>query len=129
MTSTTPRWATVEEESPDTLATPEDWESQSSRIMSRKFARTSRGVGLGIISFFTLLWTLFFLIPRIHESLDQSGWNFHLFRNHTVDSTHSDQWQKPEDLRVVGLVFYGRVEYASILDCYLQVCLFSLRWH
>jgi hypothetical protein len=30
-------------------------------------------------------------------------------------------WKKPADLKVVGLVFYGRRASVSILECYLQV--------
>ena len=33
------------------------------------------------------------------------------------------EWQKPEGMRVIGLVFYGRRRYVSILQCYLQVCI------
>ena len=31
------------------------------------------------------------------------------------------EWQKPEGMKVIGLVFYGRQRYASILQYYLQV--------
>jgi hypothetical protein len=93
--------------------------------MSRKLVRTSRGVGLSIIGFFALLWALFYLTPRINESLSHGGWRLGPFSNQTSNSTHPEQWQKPEDLRVVGLIFYGRQEYASILECYVQVWLFS----
>lgn len=32
-------------------------------------------------------------------------------------------WVKPEGLRIVGLVFFGRPESVGILDCYLKVCI------
>ena len=31
------------------------------------------------------------------------------------------QWQKPAGMKVIGLVFYGRRQFVSILDCYLKV--------
>ena len=30
-------------------------------------------------------------------------------------------WKKPDGLKVIGLVFYGRKEFVEILDCYLKV--------
>jgi hypothetical protein len=33
----------------------------------------------------------------------------------------NSSWEKPKDLRIVGLVFFGRPPSASILDCYLKV--------
>jgi hypothetical protein len=33
------------------------------------------------------------------------------------------EWRKPKDLKVIGLVFYGRKEFVEILDCYLKVCI------
>ena len=33
------------------------------------------------------------------------------------------QWDKPIGLKVIGLVFYGRQRYVSILECYLRVSL------
>ena len=36
-------------------------------------------------------------------------------------SSVSQAWQKAIDFRIVGLVFYGRRQYVSILNCYLQV--------
>lgn len=32
-----------------------------------------------------------------------------------------ENFEKPLDFRIVALVFFGRREYVSILDCYLQV--------
>ncbi|MCJ1400215.1 hypothetical protein MMC11_003419 [Xylographa trunciseda] len=32
----------------------------------------------------------------------------------------SAEWVKPEGFKIVGLVFYGRPRYVSILDCYLK---------
>ncbi|KAH9890866.1 hypothetical protein F4778DRAFT_372114 [Xylariomycetidae sp. FL2044] len=29
-------------------------------------------------------------------------------------------WQKPKDIKIIGMVFYGRKQYVDILDCYLQ---------
>lgn len=31
------------------------------------------------------------------------------------------EWEKPEDMKVIALVFYGRRRYVEILDCYLKV--------
>jgi hypothetical protein len=30
-------------------------------------------------------------------------------------------WKKPDGLKVIGLVFYGRKEFVEVLDCYLKV--------
>ncbi|KAI9804742.1 MAG: hypothetical protein M1825_001110 [Sarcosagium campestre] len=38
----------------------------------------------------------------------------------SVERRPQDSWQKPEGLRVVGLVFFGRKRFVSILDCYLK---------
>ncbi len=35
---------------------------------------------------------------------------------------------KPSGFEVIGLVFYGRKETVSILDCYLKACAPSLRY-
>ena len=48
------------------------------------------------------------------------------FAPHTLDG-HIQQlkdvaeWQKPSELKVMGLVFFGRRRFVSILQCYLQV--------
>ena len=44
-------------------------------------------------------------------------------------STHAiaESWKKTTSTRVVALIFYGRREFVSILDCYLQVCITSSR--
>src|SRR5438876_10492073 len=34
-----------------------------------------------------------------------------------------EDFEKPLDFRIVGLVFYGRKEYVQILECYLQASL------
>ena len=31
------------------------------------------------------------------------------------------QWTKPKDVKIIGLVFYGRKRYVEILECYLRV--------
>lgn len=31
-----------------------------------------------------------------------------------------EKWQKPDDLKAVGLIFYGRKNFISILDCCLS---------
>ena len=31
-------------------------------------------------------------------------------------------WTPPAGMRVIGLVFYGRRRFVTILNCYLQVC-------
>lgn len=31
------------------------------------------------------------------------------------------KWEKPKDIKIVGLVFYGRKRYVEILECYLRV--------
>lgn len=30
------------------------------------------------------------------------------------------EWRKPKDLKVIGLIFYGRREFVQVLDCYLK---------
>jgi hypothetical protein len=34
--------------------------------------------------------------------------------------TWEQTWKKPQDLKVIGLVFYGRREFVEVLDCYLR---------
>jgi hypothetical protein len=42
-------------------------------------------------------------------------------REYMKDLSH---WEKPADIsKIMGLVFYGRRQSVSILDCYLKVCL------
>jgi hypothetical protein len=42
-------------------------------------------------------------------------------------SSHAlKEWRKPKDLKIIGLVFYGRKEFVEILDCYLKVCICCL---
>jgi hypothetical protein len=40
-----------------------------------------------------------------------------------VGSSHSavEEWRNAIDFKIVGLVFYGRKEFVSILNCYLEV--------
>ena len=33
----------------------------------------------------------------------------------------SVDWSKPKDLRVIGLIFYGRASRVEVLNCYLEV--------
>lgn len=42
--------------------------------------------------------------------------------SHTDIEGASQQWNEAIDFRLVGLIFYGRREFVSILDCYLQAC-------
>ena len=44
-------------------------------------------------------------------------------------STHAivESWKITTSTRVVALIFYGRREFVSILDCYLQVYITSSR--
>lgn len=39
--------------------------------------------------------------------------------------SQSPQWTKPEGIKIIALIFYGRVETVSILDCYLKQNLVS----
>ena len=47
-------------------------------------------------------------------------------QNHIEHLKSVQEWQKPPDLHVVGLVFFGRRRFVEILNCYLQVCESSL---
>lgn len=55
---------------------------------------------------------------RKHEILEHN-WSV-LGKNSPLEGP-SPGFKKPDGLKVVGLVFYGRRETVSILDCYLQV--------
>ena len=37
------------------------------------------------------------------------------------DQKTLSQWQKPANVKVIGLVFYGRRRFVEILQCYLHV--------
>ena len=43
------------------------------------------------------------------------------FENHIKELHEIAQWKKPSGMKVIGLVFYGRRRFVSILDCYLKV--------
>jgi hypothetical protein len=65
----------------------------------------------------SVLGLLFTNRERIRESR---------FVDFGLSPTHSstDPLETPESPRkIIGLVFYGRKEFVSILDCYLQVCM------
>lgn len=53
-----------------------------------------------------------------HESMNSSDPIFH-------KDPQSPPWTKPEGVKIIALVFYGRVETVSILDCYLKQNLVS----
>ena len=36
-------------------------------------------------------------------------------------ASHSNSFKKPTGFKIIGLVFYGRKQTVSILDCYLKV--------
>lgn len=40
-------------------------------------------------------------------------------------ASSSQKWTKPEHLKVIALIFYGRPETVSILDCYMKQNLVS----
>lgn len=57
------------------------------------------------------------LRARHHKHLDHDG-----FASHRQMLSVVREWQKKEGIRkIVGLVFYGKRQEASILDCYLKV--------
>lgn len=49
--------------------------------------------------------------------------------NHSSPTVHADPsakpWVKPEDVKIIALIFYGRPETVSILDCYMKQNLVS----
>lgn len=49
--------------------------------------------------------------------------------NHSSPAVHKDPsakpWVKPEDVKIIALIFYGRPETVSILDCYMKQNLVS----
>ena len=50
-------------------------------------------------------------------SLASTGTTYHLTNAFTPAKA---RFEKPEDIKVIALIFYGRREKASILDCYLK---------
>ena len=45
----------------------------------------------------------------------------HALDSRIAELNHIAQWQKPAEIKVIGLVFYGRKRFVSILECYLRV--------
>ena len=46
----------------------------------------------------------------------------HALESHIAHLEEIQRWQPPPGMRVIGLVFYGRRRFVTILNCYLQVC-------
>jgi hypothetical protein len=90
-----------------------------------------------LAAFFTLsliafLFLLYHLISwRRSFGTDGSWLDFHLrppsiHHNQVLDGNIAHlkeiaEWEKPEGMKVIALVFYGRRRYVEILDCYLKV--------
>ncbi|KAI1130160.1 hypothetical protein F5Y10DRAFT_132646 [Nemania abortiva] len=55
---------------------------------------------------------------------EDGGYDLHAFdRSNKVESysiAPQGGWQKPEGVKIIGMVFFGRKRYVDILDCYLQ---------
>jgi hypothetical protein len=92
---------------------------------------TSRQTFFGTLLFFTFIlasWQFLGIgwLSRGRQSLHPVFSRHTLPRNWTV--TGNAQFEgavnfvKPERLKVVALIFYGRPASVSILDCYLKVC-------
>lgn len=45
----------------------------------------------------------------------------HALEGHIEHLREIERWQPPAGMKVVGLVFYGRRRFVSVLNCYLQV--------
>ena len=55
-----------------------------------------------------------------HNLMKQLPYN-HALESHIAHLESIQKWQAPVGMRVIGLVFYGRRRFVSILNCYLQV--------
>lgn len=78
------------------------------------------------------LLLLFYLISWRNHSAQKDSWldlaakSTSINHKHAVDDIIEHlrgiaEWEKPADLKVVALVFYGRRRFVQILDCYLKV--------
>ena len=45
----------------------------------------------------------------------------HSLESHIDHLRDVQEWQPPQGMKVIGLVFYGRRRFVSILNCYLKV--------
>ena len=83
----------------------------------------------------TALFLVVYLSIFYHSSLKTRSYPHEISKqispppyDHSLDAqiTHLKEiaeWRKPEGMKVVGLIFYGRRRFVSILRCYLDVCL------
>lgn len=74
--------------------------------------------GLKALFIALLLTSVFYLSTTFQRNCEAStSWPF----QGSLDiSSTSQEWRKAIDFRIVGLIFYGRREFVSILHCYLQ---------
>ena len=59
-------------------------------------------------------------VTRPAKPLKPLSYN-HALEGHIEHLREIERWQPPAGMKVVGLVFYGRRRFVSILNCYLQV--------
>lgn len=102
------------------------YKSSSSTWSSRRLA------ALFTFSLITFLFLLYHLISWKRSFETDGSWlNLHLRppsiqNNQVLDGNIArlkeiTEWEKPEGMKIVALVFYGRRRYVEILDCYLKV--------
>ena len=79
----------------------------------------------------SLIFVAAFLVFVFHpySAVDPKGDSLTTERVSPYQSTHAivESWKITTSTRVVALIFYGRREFVSILDCYLQVYITSSR--
>lgn len=63
-------------------------------------------------------------VTRPAKPLKPFAYN-HALEGHIEHLREIERWQPPAGMKVVGLVFYGRRRFVSVLNCYLQVCVVS----
>ena len=81
---------------------------------------------LRLLGVFLTIYILILYFPtwRSPRALHQNGHSIQDSKSIENQIAHIEDirnWQKPVDLQIIGLVFYGRREYVAVLDCYLKV--------
>ena len=79
---------------------------------------------------FAVLWTAYQATRGSGEGttfalLPYGRWGQHPSHEKKLQHWGNIEVYVPEDVKVVGLVFYGRREFVKVLDCYLKVGLFA----
>ena len=73
---------------------------------------------LVVCAFFVVAWIGWIeFIPR--RGISSSYRRYSLAE--IASAPHSNSFKKPAGFKIIGLIFYGRKQTVSILDCYLKV--------